>query len=356
VLLVIEENTMPNAIQKIIPSAVPTKWRAPVVLGAAALAASFLYVRAKTRQAEEANPPDGKFVDVDGVRLHYREYGQGPALVLLHGNGILAHDFDVSGLTERAATHYRVIAFDRPGFGHSERPRSTIWTPLAQARLLHAALQRIGVDKPIVLGHSWGTLVALSMALEFPDTVRGLVLLSGYYYPSLRLDSPMSSPPAIPIIGDVLRFTVAPLLGRLMWPLLAKAIFSPVRVPERFRRLPVWMMLRPSQLRASAAESALMVPSAMLLRKRYPELAMPVTIIAGTGDLIANVRHNAQQLHDAIAHSELRLQPDIGHMVHYSRPDEIVAAIDALHASLAQPRALPSVGDAATDTIAAVAP
>jgi pimeloyl-ACP methyl ester carboxylesterase len=131
-----------------------------------------------------------------------------------------------------------VIAFDRPGFGYSERPRSTIWTPQAQARLLHHALQQLGVDSAIVLGHSWGTLVALSMALEVPDFVRGLVLLSGYYYPSLRADVPLLSGPAIPVIGDVMRYTVSPLAGRMLWRPFSKKVFAPQQVDPRFRELP----------------------------------------------------------------------------------------------------------------------
>ncbi len=312
------------------------QWGPAALLASAGLAASFLYVRAKARAAEQENPPSGKFVEVDGVRLHYLEQGDGPPLVMLHGNGILANDFNTSGLLGEAAQKYRVIAFDRPGYGYSARPRSTIWTPAAQAKLIHKALQQLGIEHPIVLGHSWGTLVALSMALDYPDDVRALVLLSGYYYPSLRLDAPMSSPPAIPIVGDLLRFTLAPLIGRLIWPALVKRIFSPAPVPDSFRELPVWMMLRPSQLRASAAESALMVPSALLLSRRYAELKMPVMIVAGNDDKVASSGHNAGRLHDALPQSSLRLAPHQGHMLHYADPDDIVCGIDAMQ-GLPQP-------------------
>lgn len=299
-----------------------------------ALAASFFYVRHKTRQVERDHPPRGKFIEVDGVRLHYTERGEGPPLVLLHGNGVYANDFDTSGLVERAARNYRVIAFDRPGFGYSERPRSTIWTPENQARLLHRALQEIGVEQPIVLGHSWGTMVALEMGLDVPDDVRGLILLSGYYYPSFRLDVPLAAPPAIPLIGDLMRFTVTPLFGRLMWPLNVKAMFAPAKVAERFRQLPVWMMLRPKQVRASAAEAALMVPAAMKLSKRYGELKVPVTIFAGTQDKIIDPGSNAERLHAELPNSELHLQPGVGHMTHYAHPDEVMKAIDAMAAQV----------------------
>jgi pimeloyl-ACP methyl ester carboxylesterase len=313
----------------LISSAAASRWRTPALI-AASLAASYFYVRAKTRQVERDNPPAGKFVEVDGVKLHYLDQGEGPALVLLHGNGVIANDFQTSGLIDRAAQHYRVISFDRPGYGYSERPRSTIWTPMAQAKLIHAALRQLGIEQPLVLGHSWGTMVAMSMGLAFPEYVRGLVLVAGYYYGSLRLGVPMMSTPAIPVIGDVLRYTVSPLLGRMMWRPMSKQMFSPLPIDAKFDRLPVWMMLRPSQLRASAAESALMVPSAMSLSKQYNDLKVPLKIIAGLGDKIVNPEHNAVRLHEDVGNSDLRLHPGVGHMAHYARPEQIMDVINAL--------------------------
>jgi pimeloyl-ACP methyl ester carboxylesterase len=311
-------------------------WQAGALLAGLGLAASYFYVRARTKRAEAENPPQGRFVKVDGVRLHYVERGSGPVLVLLHGNGVLASDFQCSGLMDKAAEHYRVIAFDRPGFGYSERPRSKVWTPQAQARLLHHALQEIGVDSAIVLGHSWGTLVALAMALEVPDFVRGLVLLSGYYYPSLRADVPLLSGPAIPLVGDLMRYTVSPLVTRMLWRPLTKAAFAPQQVDPRFRELPVWMMLRPSQLRASAAESAMMVPAAMSLAKHYPDLKVPAVVIAGTKDKLVDFGHNSERLCERLPDGELQLQPGIGHMPHYTHPDKVLAAVDAIAARVGE--------------------
>ena len=312
-------------------------FKAGALLAGLGLAASWFYVRAKTREAEQDHPPQGKFVEVDGVRLHYLERGSGPVLVLLHGNGVYTEDFVTSGLLDLAAEHYRVIAFDRPGFGYSDRPRTTIWTPDRQAALLHRALEKIGVESSIVLGHSWGTMVALAIGLQQPGVVRGLVLLSGYYYPSARLDAVAISPPAIPLIGDVMRHTVSPLFSRLMWPGLTRKVFAPRRVDQRFDRFPVWMALRPGQLRASAAESALMVPAALSLSKRYAELKVPVVIVAGTQDKIVDCGHNSERLHERLPDSRLELAPGVGHMTHYAHPDRVMAAIDDIAARVGEP-------------------
>src|SRR5438067_8078072 len=181
---------------------------ASIVFGvAAALAASALLVRYRTRKTERENAPRGRFVETGGVRLHYIEHGHGEPLVLLHGNGTMIDDMTLSGLVDLAAKTYRVIVFDRPGFGHSERPSEVTWTPQAQARVLRDALGRLGVQRPIVLGHSWGTLVALALALDYREYVRGLVLLSGYYCPSRRVDVRVLSAGAGGSPGYGLRYT-----------------------------------------------------------------------------------------------------------------------------------------------------
>ena len=144
------------------------------------------------------------FITVAGTRLRYFESGTGTPVVLLHGNGSMIEDFVCSGILDHAASSFRFIAFDRPGFGYSERPPGREWGPLEQADLLLNALARLGVERPIVVGHSWGALVALAMALARPEDVAGLVLLSGYYYPVPRAAAIMASA-ASPFTSDILR-------------------------------------------------------------------------------------------------------------------------------------------------------
>jgi pimeloyl-ACP methyl ester carboxylesterase len=330
-------------VTKNIRSVLPTttrrtdSWRQGALLAGLGLAASFLYVRHKTRQAEEEHPARGRFIEVDGVRLHYIERGHGPVLVLLHGNSVVADDYEKCGLLDRAAERYRVISFDRPGFGYSDRPRTTVWTPQAQARLIHHALQELGVDSALVVGHSWGTMVALAMAMDVPDFVRGLVLLSGYYYPSLRIDAAPMSVPAIPLVGDLMRYTLSPIMMRLMWPLTSRQMFSPKKVSGRFKEIPPWFLLRPGQLRAQAAEAAMMVPCAMALSQRYDQLKVPVTLIAGTQDKVVSPSHNSERLQRELHESQLELEPGVGHMSHYADPERVLKAVDALAAQVGEP-------------------
>src|ERR1700684_2558858 len=138
---------------------------AAVAVGA--LAAVALVNRYFAKKPVKDTPPAGRFLDLNGVRLHYVERGSGEPLVLLHGNGSMIQDFESSGLIDLAAKSYCVIVFDRPGFGHSDRPRNVVWTPGAQAELINSALNRLGVSEALVLGHSWGASVAVALALKY---------------------------------------------------------------------------------------------------------------------------------------------------------------------------------------------
>lgn len=280
------------------------------------------------KKAERDNPPSGQFLDVQGVRLHYVEHGKGEPLVLLHGNGSMIQDFASSGLISMAGKRYRTITFDRPGFGHSSRPRGRVWTPQAQADLVHEALQRLGIHRAVVLGHSWGASVAAALAMKYPATVSGLVLASGYYFPSARADVVMLSGPAVPIIGDILSYTLAPLISRAAWPLLMRKIFGPAPVPEKFRGFPKAMAVRPSQIRASAAETAFMIPNAMVECEEYQALKMPVAIIAGQEDRLIPIEEQSARLHAEIAQSSLHRISGAGHMVHQTNPAAVMAAIE----------------------------
>lgn len=302
-----------------------------LALGSAVALAALAYANHRVaRQAEHDNPPQGRFLTIDGVRLHYVERGSGPALVLIHGNGSMVQDFGSSGLLELAARHHRVIVFDRPGFGHSNRPRSTIWSDRAQADLLGAALAQLQVGPAIILGHSWGCSVAIALAQRHPQQVSGLVLASGYYYPTARPDVALMSGPAVPVLGDVARYTVSPLLGRLLWPALLKKLFGPRRVPAKFAGFPKELALRPSQIRASAADSALMIPDAAAACSSYSSLQVPVAILAGAQDRLIDPEAQSTRLHRDIDQSSLHLIAGGGHMIQQTDTDAVMTAIDAV--------------------------
>ena len=182
--------------------------------------------------AERRNPPIGSFIECEGLRLHYLERGDpfGPCVVLFHGNGSMIQDLLISGVVDRLASRYRVLCFDRPGFGYSQRPRMRIWTATSQAGLFVKALNQLGVRDPVVLGHSWGALVAVAIGLQNDYPTRGLVLASGYYFPTWRWDFWMMSGPAIPVLGDLVRYTIAPIISWAILPALFRKLFAPCSI------------------------------------------------------------------------------------------------------------------------------
>lgn len=321
----------------------PSTRTAVIGLAAAGLAVSAFVNHRLARKAEHDNPPAGQFLTVNGVRLHYVERGSGEPLVLLHGNGSMIQDFEASGLIDLASRKYRVIAIDRPGFGHSDRPRNTIWTAEAQADLIHDALRQLGVERATILGHSWGCSVAVALAHKYPDLVAGLVLASGYYYPTARADVVGTVASAIPVVGDVLRYTISPILGRLTWPLLMRTLFGPQAMPEKFAGFPKAMAVRPSQIRASAAEAALMVPGAAAAADTYAPLTMPVAIIVGADDRVVDADVQSARLHEDIPHSSFHRIPGMGHMIHQTATDAVMAAIE----NVAAPQDPPAWAEAA---------
>ncbi len=299
------------------------------LLGLAAAAASTAaWVGWKAHRAERDHLPAGKLMYMDGVRLHYLVRGEGEPVLLLHGNAVTQGDFEASGLVDQLAQHHRVIAFDRPGFGHSTRPRGRRWTPEAQAELLHRALQALDIERPVVLGHSMGALVALALALNHPDSVAGLVLVGGYYYPTLRWDSLLSAPVTLPVLGDVMRYTSTALAARAGLGAMVRRMFAPNAVPPRFQAaVPREIMLRPGQLRAHSEDAASMRRQVRRLSRRYAELTLPVTLVAGEEDRIVDVRAHAARLHRELPQSRLFVVPQTGHMAHHFAQDLIARSL-----------------------------
>ncbi len=286
-------------------------------------------VTAAAKIAEWRNPPKGRSVTINGTKVHYLVRGEGEPIVLLHGNATMVEDFVTSGLVERLAQKHKVIVVDRPGFGYSTRPRDDAWPAERQALLIEAALARIGTGPATVVGHSWGTLVALALAAQQPERVRSLVLLSGFYFPEMRFDVMLAAPVATPVVGDILRYTLTPASGVVLMPATLRAMFGPPTVPERFKReFPVSMMLRPWQIRAAVEDGVMMIPAAASLRPTYGRIHAPTLIMAGSEDRIVDPDRHARRLHGVLPQSTVEILEGDGHMIHHTALDKVAAAIE----------------------------
>jgi pimeloyl-ACP methyl ester carboxylesterase len=301
-----------------------------ILLGlTAALAALYVYNRRKVREAEALFPPVGQFVTVDGIRLHYIGKGEGQPVVFLHGGILSASDYD--RVIDLAAAEYRAISFDRPGYGYSERPQKELATPIVQAQLLRGALKKLGMEKPILVGHSWSGSLVLAYALAYPDELSGIVLLApgaygGKAYPAGKADFLLYRAASAPVLGHLLVSTLLVSLGRMLAKPAIHAAFSPDPVPADYLDRGKALWPRPGQFLANREDVYTFSPTVEALSKRYGEIRLPVVIVVGDADPF-NPEQQSYHLHQAIPHSQLIVLPDTGHMIPTVRPEAVLEAV-----------------------------
>jgi pimeloyl-ACP methyl ester carboxylesterase len=307
--------------------------RGPIILAAAAaaLAGTAIAVNWQARRTEHKYPPVGNFVTVNGVRLHYVEAGEGPPIVLLHGNASMLNDLALS-IVRPLSERHRVIAFDRPGFGYSDRPKSRVWTPEVQAALFHDAFRALGIDRPVVYGHSFGAVVAMAFAVMYPAETRGVVLASGYYYPTRRLDAAIAWMNYVPVLGTVLRNTLTPLEGVALGKWAVRFLFDPAPIPQAYESFPAGLALRPEQLRAAAEDGTTLRAWAKRTEDLYRDIRIPVMIITGADDRAVGYEAHSLRLSREVPGAKLRVVPGTGHMIHHTRPRDVIEAIDEVFA------------------------
>jgi pimeloyl-ACP methyl ester carboxylesterase len=206
-----------------------------------------------------------------------------------------------------------VLAFDRPGFGYSERPRTSLWTPTAQAKLILHALEelgRAGCGSWAQLGHDGSDRHGVEEPCCNQRAASAIWLFLRYVAPGRCSDLNAWHPR----IGDLVARTVSPLAGRLISPAAIKASFAPAPIHQNFARFPLDMTLRPAQIRATAADTAMMIPAAVALSRHYADLPVPAIAMVGEGDLIAHADRDSHRLVEDLPRGELRIVPGQGHL------------------------------------------
>lgn len=306
-----------------------------IAVVAAVLAALAGITLVGTWAIERANPPTGRFVDVDGGRLHIVELGspEAPPLLLLHGASGNLNDLRLA-IGERLAQRYRVILIDRPGHGWSDRPGgATDALPSAQAKLIHQAVISLGIKRPIVLGHSWSGSLATAYALAYPDDVRGLVLLAPVTHEWPGGIGWINDVVAIPVIGQLIASTLVLPSGYFMLQPGVAAVFKPNTPPPEYNtRTGVAMLLRPREFIANAQDLSVLKAFVREQSRRYGELKMPVEIIAGDVDSVVYTDIHSRAIAKQIPHAVLTVLPGLGHMVQYAATDRVMQAVDDLAA------------------------
>jgi hypothetical protein len=134
-----------------------------------------------------------------------------------------------------------------------------------------------------------------------------------------------------PVVGDIMRYTISPVLGRVMAPGLFRTMFAPAPVSARFKYgFPVELTVRPWQIRAAAAEAGLMIPQAYRLARKSEALSLPVLIVTGLQDNVVDSGRQSRQLAEELPNSILTPIPGAGHMVHHTAPEQVANVIHEL--------------------------
>ena len=288
-------------------------------------------ITAAPRQPHRPAPslPAEAFVETDDGPVRYVQAGQGRDVVLVHGAMTCLEDM-VLGPFDALAAHYRVTALDRPGHGKTGRPRLH-GSPLTQALRVREAVRGLGLENPILVGHSFGAALAMDWALEFPQELRGVVLISPIVFPEIRLEHLLFGPRAVVGAGDFIAYGPGPYADAWLLPLLWRGVFAPQPMPERFRRdYPFALGSGPSQLLALGEEAVLALPSLALTAARLPSCPTPVRIIAGEADIVASPHRHARRMAALLPNAEAAVLPGQGHMLHHFAIDEVVQAVREL--------------------------
>ena len=291
--------------------------------------------RADRREAawEAEFPPMGQLIEVDGVTVHVVVMGEGPDLVLIHGASGNLRDFTYS-LMPRLAERYRVIAFDRPGLGYTDRlpGYGGAWekgaeSPAEQAALFSAAAAQLGADRPLVLGHSYGAAVALAWALDHP--VAGVINVAGATQPW---------PGELGWLYDVVGSRFG---GAVVPPLVTAFItdgyietatagaFVPQEMPEDYGlHMGPELAVRRGTIRANYKQVDSLYPHVLAMSERYPELTVPLEIVHGDADKSVPLAVHSIPLSQQVPGANLVILEGVGHMPHHADEDAIVAAVD----------------------------
>ncbi len=248
-------------------------------------------------------PDKAAWKKVHGVRVRYVDEGAGSPVVLVHG---FASSLDTwGGLRRKLRGKHRVIALDLKGFGWTDRPAGD-YSPQAQAKLVFALLDDLGVRGPVaVVGHSWGSSVALAMALQRAERVARLVLMDAWVFeeqlPAFFLWARTAG------LGEVLfsLFYDQRPLDRMVL-----AFHDPLHVSQPLADAVHKALRRPGTKRAALA--AVRGQRYLPLQARYPEVRQPTLLLWGAQDVVSPVRYG-RRLAALLPDAELRVYPRCGH-------------------------------------------
>jgi pimeloyl-ACP methyl ester carboxylesterase len=312
---------------------------AAIALAGFVLAGLVAFTGWTARKVEKHLPPAGRFIDVDGLRLHYLDEGTGPVLLLIHGLSGQMHNFTHS-LLGRLRHDFRVVILDRPGSGYSTRPAGAPATIGAQAQTISRFCEVLGLDRPLVVGHSLGGAIALALAVNHPERVGGLALLAPATQRPERVPAPFDRMLiASPLLRRIIAWTVATPLSIANSQRTLAVLFGPESVPGDFAiRGGGLLSLRPRSFYAASTDLVASHSEPAGVPERYEVLTMPLGILFGTADRVLDPEVHGKRFVAKVAGAEFELIEGGGHMIPVTAADRTAAFIARIARRVADAR------------------
>jgi pimeloyl-ACP methyl ester carboxylesterase len=272
---------------------------------------------------------DSLFIDLDGIRVHYKQYGNHePYIILLHGFG--ASTFSWREVMEPLSHYGTVIAYDRPGFGLSDRPWKMDWNGMnpygveGEVQLLMRLMEAKGIQSAVLIGHSAGGTIATYAAWKYAERVQALVEVDAAIYERSHAISSWLNW----ILYTPQAERIGPLFMRSIqkWGVdfLISSWFDPSKITEEVMRgykealqAPDWDRGLFELLRAPQPQS--IVPYLRFIQ-------MPSLVISGQEDKIVPLQ-NSMQLAKELVNSQLISIPDCGHLPQEEQPQIFLETI-----------------------------
>lgn len=309
--------------------------------------ALYVATQAAVVRIEAAFPPNGRFVEVPGGRLHVIEAGlpqenARATIVFLHGASSNAAE-PLFALGPRLADRYRLVSFDRPGHGWSDRlGGATDASPARQAALIRVALARL-TDRPVIIvAHSLAGAVGTALALDHSEVVAGLVLLAPVTHPWPGGIAWYYHAASAPVLGSLFVNTLAVPVGLSALETGAASVFAPQPMPEGYlEKARIALVMRPATFAANAQDVAGLHAFVSRQQDRYGQISVPTTIITGdTDDTVSPTIHSAAIARQIPGARHIVL-PNVGHQPHYAGPQLVADEIDAVAKLAAKARVQP---------------
>ncbi|MGB6117787.1 MAG: alpha/beta hydrolase [Mesorhizobium sp.] len=287
------------------------------------------------RRIERQHPPVGQFIEIGDASMHHVHLPASgavslPPVVFIHGasgnlkDQLLPFSSPLEGGAE-------MLFLDRPGHGWSTRG-TTNETPHGQAATISALMEHLGIERAVIVGHSFGAAIAATLAIDFPQKVAGLVFMSAashpwpggrtsWYYGLART----------PIIGRLFAHTLAWPGGMLRIDDASESVFAPNPMPDNYvRDASIPLVLRPAAFHANSVDVEGLYRHVLTLQPRYHEIDAPTVVISGDRDTVVYEEIHSIGLARDIPGAQLVWVHNLGHKPDWIATDLAIAAIETV--------------------------